>query len=108
MEEGKVVVGGLKSQRPRRRKQAVQVARPMTWSGSACQPVRARARAEVLIRDGEVVSLAGGFGGVVEGLSSGDGGYRSGDRFCAIEGTSKPGGVEGSGGSSEAMATREW
>lgn len=74
---------GLKSQRPRRRKQAVHVARPMTWFASACQPRRARARAEVLRGGGGVVlavavvvvvviSLAGGFGGldgVVEGGS---------------------------------------
>lgn len=111
---------GLKSQRPKRRKQAVQVARPMTWLASACQPRRARARAEVLRGDGGVVlavavvvvvvSLAGGFGGlggVVEGGSE-DGGWRRGDRSCEIEERSKSGGVEGSGGSSEAMATREW
>lgn len=50
---------GLKSQRPRRRKQAVQVARPTTWPSSACQPKRERARAEVL------GSLLGGGGGMV-------------------------------------------
>lgn len=112
---------GLKSQRPRRRKQAVQVARPMTWLASACQPRRARARAEVLRGDRGVVlavaavvvvvsSLAGGFrglGGVVEGFSE-DGGWRRGSRSCEIEERSKSGGGKGSGGSSETMATREW
>lgn len=84
---------GLKSQRPRRRKQAVQVARPITWPASACQPRRARARAEVLRGDGGVVvvvvvlSLGGGFegfGGVLEG-GSGEGGWRRGSRSCEIE-----------------------
>lgn len=37
--------GPLKSQRPRRRKQAGQVARPGMWSVSARQPKRARVRA---------------------------------------------------------------
>lgn len=41
--------GPLKSQRPRRRKQAGQVARPGMWSVSARQPKRARVRAGRLI-----------------------------------------------------------
>lgn len=38
----------LKSQRPNRRKQAVQVAIPDMGEGSACQPKRASVNAEVL------------------------------------------------------------
>lgn len=61
---------GLKSQRPKRRKQAVQVARPMTWpASSACQPKRERARAEGLRGEG--------FGGVV----ADGGGCRRGESF---------------------------
>ena len=102
----------MKSQRPSRRKQAVQVARPTTWPSSACQPKRARARAGMLLlmREGCVVVVsAGGFGGldgVVEG-GSGEGGWKRGASFCEIEGRSKSSGVEVSGGISEAMATRD-
>ncbi len=102
---GEEVEEGLKSQRPRRRKQAVQVARPMTWSASACQPRSARARAEVL-RVVVVGVSSGGFGGGVEG-GSGDCGWRRGVRFCESEERSRAAGVERSGGSSEDMATRE-
>lgn len=108
---------GLKSQRPRRRKQAVQVARPTTWPSSACQPKRERARAELLgsLLEGGggvmvvVVVSAGGFGGVDGVLvgGSGDRGWRRGASFCEIEERWKSSGVEGSGGSSEAMATRD-
>ena len=100
----------LKSQRPRRRKQAVQVARPMTWPASACQPKRERARAELLLlREGGVVVSAGGFGGVdeVDEGESGDDGGRRGASFWEVEERSKPSGVEGSGGSSEAMVTKD-
>lgn len=103
---------GLKSQRPRRRKQAVQVARPAMWPCSACQPKRERARAEgllLLLLVVVVVVVAGGFGGVdgVGEEGSGDGGWRRGDSFCDVEERSKTSGVEGSGGSSEDMATRD-
>ncbi len=105
---------GLKSQRPRRRKQAGQVARPATWPGSACQPKRERARAEGFgLGEGGVVVVvsAGGSAGVEGGGGeeggSGDGGWRRGARFCEMVERSKLSGVEGSGGSSEAMAMRE-
>lgn len=39
----------MKSQRPRRRKQAWQVARPGIGDGSACQPNDARAKASRLM-----------------------------------------------------------
>lgn len=92
---------GLKSQRPRRRKQAVQVARPMTWpASSACQPKRERARAEGL-RGG------GGGGEVGDVVLVAGGGCRSGESFWDMEERLKVEGVEGSGGSSEAMATRD-
>ena len=42
-------LGALKSQRPRRRKQAAQVARPDIGEGSACQPNSASVSAKVLI-----------------------------------------------------------
>ena len=103
---------GLKSQRPRRRKQAVQVARPTTWPSSACQPKRARARAESLMlllfvsmREGVVGVPAVGFGGFDGG--AGDGGRREGASSCWIEDRLKPSGVEGFGGSSEAMAAKD-
>lgn len=90
---------GLKSQRPRRRKQAVQVARPMTWpASSACQPKRERERAEGLRGGVEGGELKGG---------SGEGGWRRGDSFWEIEERLKFSGVEGLGGSSDAMASRD-
>ncbi len=119
MEEEEGREEGLKSQRPRRRKQAGQVARPATWPGSACQPKRARARAEglgegLVMGEGGVVVVVVSTGGSVgveggggEEGGSGDGGWRRGARFCEMVERSKPSGVEGSGGSSEAMATRE-
>lgn len=94
--------GGLKSQRPRRRKQAVQVARPMTWpASSACQPKRERARAEGLRGGGGEA-----FGGVVIVVVAG-GGCMRGESFWDMEGRSNSVGAEGLGGSSEAMATRD-
>lgn len=51
--------------------------------------------------DGEAVVV------VAEG-GSGDGAWRRGANFCESEDKSKPSGVEGSGGSSEAIATRDW
>lgn len=43
----------MKSQRPRRRKQAWQVARPGIGDGSACQPNDARVRASRFMDGGE-------------------------------------------------------
>lgn len=43
----------MKSQRPRRRKQAWQVARPGIGDGSACQPNDARVRASRFMEGGE-------------------------------------------------------
>ena len=40
---------GLKSQSPRRRKHAAQLARPLIVDGSACQPNTASVSAEVSI-----------------------------------------------------------
>lgn len=98
-EEGGEEGEGLKSQRPRRRKQAVQVARPAMWPCSACQPKRERARAEGLILLGVVSVGEEGVGvevGGVDGMGergSGDGGWKRGDSFCDVEERSKASGV---------------
>lgn len=100
--------GALKSQRPRRRKQAGQVARPGMWSVSARQPKRARVRAGGLIgwEEGAV-----GAGGVVwdgEVGGEGRGGLRRLRSWGEFGGKVKVGGVEIVGGRSAAMAAREW
>ena len=51
--------GVLKSQSPKRRKQAVQVASPDICPSSACQPKRARVNAAVLAGGGEAVRAIG-------------------------------------------------
>ena len=102
----------LKSQSPKRRKQAVQVASPDIWPSSACQPKRARVNAAVLTgSDGGVQAIvsdeqctaslppsAGSFGG--------DEHMRGATRASMSE-ISKPSGFEGSVGSSEAIVRRD-
>lgn len=104
----------MKSHSPKRRKQAVHVARPAIWPSSACQPNSARDKAELLIVEDDVASVEGS--GVVARVAGAD--ERSAAEGCGeeqrivlscsdIDETSKFSGVEGSGGSSDAMARRE-
>ena len=82
-------VGDLKSQRPRRRKQAGHDTRPEIWDVSACQPKRARIRASRLMRD-EGEGLVGGvLPGVVETADEG----RSRDKTWGVAERVKDGGV---------------
>ena len=112
---------GLKSQRPRRRKQAGQVAKPGTWpSSSACQPVRARRRAGVLMvgfsvgSGGEGFGCAGGVVGCCEGSFVVGGGVLGLDVGCRMgraradsSAVSRSEGMEMWEGSEAAMAVRE-
>ena len=61
--DGEEEEGAWKSHRPRRRKQAGQVARPEMWFVSARQPKRARVRAAWLIWGGGEVCIVGKRGG---------------------------------------------
>ena len=61
----------MKSQRPSRRKQELQVARPAMWPVSACQPNIARIKAS---------RLRGGAGGA----RVGDGGWEDGAVLGAV------------------------
>lgn len=70
-EEGCELVG-LKSQRPRRRKHAAQLARPEIVDCSACQPNTARVSAEVSIG----AAWLKGVGEIVGGVSEGEDGER--------------------------------
>lgn len=103
---------GLKSQSPKRRKQAVQVASPDICPSSACQPKRARVNAAVLTGSGEAVRAIGSDEQRAAalapsvGLFGGDEHIRGATRACMSE-MSEPSGVEGSVGSSEAMVTRD-
>lgn len=95
---------GRKSQSPKRRKQALQVASPGMWSVSACQPKRARVRARWLILGcgGWVV---GSFDWVEE--VSWESRCRSDDSCGESWGGSKVGGGEMLEGSSGAIFARE-
>ena len=102
----------MKSQRPRRRKQELQVARPGRWPVSACQPNMARRKASRFMggEGGERV----GEGGLEEGAVAVDGvvGGFGGWRIVVISGwyseSSKNGGVERLVGRSADMARRDW
>ncbi len=107
--------GVLKSQRPRRRKQAGQVARPGMWSVSARQPKRARVRAGRLIGGWDGRRVGGGRGGGVEGVvwdgeagGEGRGGLRRLSSWGESGGHVKFGGVEIVEGRSAAIAASEW
>lgn len=103
---------GLKSQRPSRRKQALQVARPEMWPSSASQPNNARARAE-LLRIGAGWDSGGGSEDCVglDGLASvrgfSQGGFRRNNSCSCIFDSSRVSGMDGSGGNSEAIAASD-
>lgn len=102
---------GMKSQRPRRRKQELQVARPGMWPVSACQPNMARRRASRFMggEGGERVGEGGLEEGTVavDGVGVGFGGWT----IVVISGwyseRSKKGGVERLVGRSAAIASRD-
>lgn len=95
----------LKSQRPRRRKQAWQVARPGIGDGSACQPNSARVRASRLMEGVEEDSVCKvAVDGDVEAVEDG---FRSRSRWLDAQVSVKAGGVEREDGRSEAMAVRD-
>ncbi len=103
---------GLNSQRPSRRKQAVQVARPEMWPSSASQPKSARERADAL-RIGEIAISRGefedcdGVDGLASARGSAEGGCRRGSICSCMLERSKASGTDGFGGNSEAMTTRD-
>ena len=105
--------GVLKSQNPRRRKQAAQVASPNTWPSSACQPKRARVNAAVLTGNDEGVPAIGSDEQCTAsfatslGVFGGDE-HRRGATRAAMSEMSKPSGFEGSVGSSEAIVRSDW
>lgn len=68
----------MKSQRPRRRKHAWQVARPGTGDGSACHPNNARVRASRLM-EGEEQASACKVAADVD-FETMEGGFRSRDK----------------------------
>lgn len=104
--------GVLKSQSPKRRKQAVQVASPDICPSSACQPKRARVNAAVLTGSGEAVRAIGSDEQCTAALApsvgwlDGDEQIRGATCACMSE-MSKPSGVEGSVGSSETIVRRD-
>ena len=100
--------GVLKSQSPKRRKQAVHVASPDICPSSACQPKRARVNAAVLTGSGEAVpaivsdeQCTAALAPSVESFGRSE--QMRGATSVYVSETSKPSGVEGSVGSSEAM-----
>ena len=99
---------GLKSQSPKRRKQAVHVASPDICPSSACQPNRASVNAAVLTGSGEAVQAIVSDEQCTAGLApsvgsfDGDEQIRGATRDCMSK-MSRPSGVEGSVGSSEAI-----
>ena len=105
--------GILKSQSPKRRKQAAQVASPDIWPSSACQPKRARVNAAVLTGSDEGVPAIGSDEQCTASLApslgalGGDEHMKGATRASASE-MSKPSGFEGSVGSSEAIVRSDW
>ena len=91
---------GLKSHRPRRRKQAEQVAKPDMWFSSACQPKRARISASWLGCSVMVVSAV-----VIVKVCETS--WRSGAILGEICVMSKSGGLERANGKSGDISIRE-
>lgn len=103
-EEGGEVVVGLKSQSPRRRKHAAQLARPEMVDGSACQPNAARVSAEVSIGGAWVEGVGDVVGGISDG---GDGERRKGEARLDMFIELNEDGVDIFEGSSVDMAARD-
>lgn len=95
--------GTLKSQRPKRRKQAVQVAMPDNEEDSVSQPKRARVIAGVLIESCSLF-VAGVVLDVIEEDCEED---RIEDKFWEMMDLSKDVGVESVKGSSEDIAASD-
>lgn len=93
---------GLKSQSPRRRKHAAQLARPAIVDGSACQPNTASVSAEASI--GARGSGVGEVGSILEG---GGGETRKEEAWTGRFKGSIKGGVDMLEGSSVDMAARD-